>query len=139
MGKINLGRVIGAGLLAGLVINIGEFLLNGVILAKELEEVMRSMDRPPIGGSAIALFVALGFFLGILIVWLYAAIRPRYGPGPKTAICAGLFVWVLAYFYVSAGQAPLGIFPTRLLIIGTVWGLFEIPLAAFVGAWLYKE
>jgi hypothetical protein len=139
MGKINMGRVILGGLLAGLIINIGEFVLNGVILKKDLEDVMRSINKPPISDSAVAVFLVLGFVLGIIIVWIYAAIRPRFGPGPKTAICAGLTVWALAYLYTAAGQAPIGLFPTRLLVIGTVWGLFELAIAAVAGAWLYKE
>jgi hypothetical protein len=139
MGKINMVRVILGGLLAGLIINLGEFVLNGVILKKDLEEVMRSINKPPISDSAVAVFLVLGFVLGIIIVWIYAAIRPRFGPGPKTAICAGLTVWALAYLYTAAGQAPIGLFPTRLLVIGTVWGLFELAIAAVAGAWLYKE
>ncbi|HSE60477.1 MAG TPA: hypothetical protein VLA99_17380 [Nitrospiraceae bacterium] len=31
-------------------------------------------------------------------LWLYAAIRPRFGAGPKTALYAGLGVWVLGSF-----------------------------------------
>jgi hypothetical protein len=139
MGKINMGRVILGGLLAGLIIDIGEFVLNGVILAKDFEDVMRSLNKPPITGSAIAVFLALGFVLGIIIVWIYAAIRPRFGPGPKTAVCAGLTAWALAYLYTTLGQAPIGLFPTRVLVIGTVWGLFELAIAAVAGAWLYKE
>ena len=46
-------------------------------------------------GSDIGIFVAMTFVLGILLVWLYAAIRSRYGPGPKAAVVAGLFGWVL--------------------------------------------
>ncbi|HTG13743.1 MAG TPA: hypothetical protein VK747_00595, partial [Blastocatellia bacterium] len=103
MGKINMGRVILGGLLAGLIINIGESVLNGMILAKDLEDVMRSLNKPAITGSAIAVFVVLGFVLGIIIVWIYAAIRPRFGPGPKTALCAGLTVWALAYLYAAVG------------------------------------
>jgi hypothetical protein len=34
-------------------------------------------------------FNATGFLIGIFAIWLYAAIRPRHGPGPKTAVCAG--------------------------------------------------
>jgi hypothetical protein len=41
-------------------------------------------------------FVLWGFLVGIFAVWLYAAIRPRYGDGPKTALCAGAVVWVWA-------------------------------------------
>ena len=35
MGKINMTRVILGGLLAGLVINIGEFILNDTILGED--------------------------------------------------------------------------------------------------------
>ena len=139
MGKINMGRVILGGLVAGLIINIGEFLLNGVILAKDLEEVMKSLNKPAVGGSQIAVFVAMGFVLGILLVWIYAAIRPRYGAGPKTAVCAALIIWVIAYVYNGVGQSQMGFFPNRLLAIGIGWGLVELVIAALAGAWLYKE
>lgn len=45
MGKINIGRVLLGGLAAGLVMNIGEFLLNAVVLAKDLEEAMRKANN----------------------------------------------------------------------------------------------
>ena len=41
------------------------------------------------------------FLIGLFAGWLYAAIRPRYGAGPKTALCAGLFVWFLGYLLTS--------------------------------------
>ena len=139
MGKINFGRVIAGGLLAGLIINVGEFVLNGLILDKDWEEAMRVLNKPPIAGSAIAIFLALGFVLGILMVWIYAAIRPRCGAGPKTALCAGLTVYALGYLYPGAGQLVIGLFPIKLQLIGLAWGLVEIVLAAAAGAWLYKE
>jgi hypothetical protein len=139
MGKINLGRVILGGLVAGLVINFGEFILNGLILARQLEDAMRALNKPIIGNEAIALFVIGGFLLGILMIWLYAAIRPRFGAGPKTAICAGLVTWAFAYFYGSIGFIGMGLFPANLVFIGLVWGLVELPIAAVAGAWLYQE
>ena len=36
------------------------------------------------------LMVVLIFLVGILLIWLYAAIRPRYGAGPGTAVLAGV-------------------------------------------------
>lgn len=139
MGKINMGRVIVGGLLAGLVINLGEFVLNGYILEKDWESAMRSLGKEPIGMQAVAVFLALGFLLGITAVWIYAAVRPRLGAGPKTAICIGLIVWVLTSLFTTLGQLPTGIFPTRLLIIPLVWGLVELPLGTVAGAWLYRE
>jgi hypothetical protein len=139
MGKINMGRVIVGGLFAGLVINIGEFVLNGVILAKDWKDAMNSLSKPPISNRAMAVFLALGFLIGITAVWIYAAARPRLGAGVKSAMCIGLIVWVLTSFYVVVGQLPTGIFPTKLLIIPLVWELVQMPVATVAGAWLYKE
>ena len=89
--------------------------------------------------GAIVIFNVGGFLLGIAAVWLYAAIRPRYGSGPNTAIRAGLVAWAIAVFLPNLGNYPLGLFPTRLLLISTVVALVEIVVATLVGAWLYKE
>jgi hypothetical protein len=37
-----------------------------------------------VGGAQLAMFIAWGFLVGIVAIWLYAGIRPRYGAGPKT-------------------------------------------------------
>ena len=81
MGRINLGRVVIGGLLAGLLINIGEFILNGVLLAEDMSAAMAALNKPPIDNSMIVWFVLLAFGVGFMAVWLYAAIRPRFGPG----------------------------------------------------------
>ena len=139
MGTINLGRVVLGGLLAGLVVNVSESIFNGLLFAQEMEAAMRSLNRPMVGNQAIAWFIVLGFALGIATIWLYAAIRPRFGAGPRTAACAGLTVWFFAYAYPTAGIEILALFPRRLMAIGTVWGLAEIVIASVVGAWAYKE
>jgi hypothetical protein len=90
-----------------------------------------------VGG--IVIFNIWGFLLGIAAVWLYAAIRPRYGAGSKTAIRAGLVTWAVAVFLANLGNYPLGLFPTRLLVITSIVALIEIVVATLVGAWLYKE
>jgi hypothetical protein len=139
MGSINVGRVIAGGLLAGLVVNIGETILNVVVLAQAMEDVLRARNLPVLGGSAIGGFVFFAFILGIATVWLYAAIRPRFGAGAKTAIIAGLAVWYFAYFYRASATVLMGIYPAKLAAVGVVWGLVEICLASIAGAWLYTE
>src|SRR5207249_3963498 len=52
------------------------------------------------------MFLAWGFLVGIFAVWLYAAIRPRYGAGPKTALCAGAAVWGLGYHEGTHPRVP---------------------------------
>ena len=139
MGRINVGRVILAGLLAGLVINIGETILNVVVLAQTMADVLRARNLPEVGGSAIGGFVFFAFLLGVVPLWLYAAIRPRFGPGPKTAVFAGLFVWYFAYFYSASATVLMGIYPAKIAAVGVVWGLVEIVRASIAGAWLYRE
>ena len=139
MGGINLGRVILGGLLAGLVINIGETILNVVVLAQAMEDVLKARNLPVVGGPAIGGFVFFAFILGIATVWLYAAIRPRFGAGARTAIIAGLAVWYFAYFYRASANTLMGMYPAKLAAVGVVWGLVEICLASIAGAWMYTE
>lgn len=139
MGAINMGRVVAGGLLAGVIINVSETILNVPVIGAEMEAALRAMNLTPPGLSAIGGFVVLGFLLGIATVWLYAAIRPRFGAGPGTAVWAGLAVWFFAYFYPTAFFLVLNIFPRRMMIISLVWGLFEIVIAAVAGAWAYTE
>jgi len=139
MGRINMGRVILGGLLAGLIINISESILNGVVFAEEMNAAMAAINKPPIAPNMIVGFVAMGFVLGIMTIWLYAAIRPRFGPGAKTAVCAALTVWFFAYLYPNVFVMITNIFPRGLIAIGTIWGLVEIVVAAVAGAWLYVE
>lgn len=138
MGNINMGRVILGGLVAGLVINIGEFLLNGMVLADQMKTFMsqHNFTEPK---NFIAIAVALTFVLGIVIVLGYACIRPRLGPGVKTAIIAGLFAWFGIYFYSGIINGVLFGIPMNTMIMVIVWGLVEFCLGAIAGAWLYKE
>jgi hypothetical protein len=140
MAHSNRGRVILGGLLAGVVINIVEFITNGVILREAWGQAMQALGKPTqLSAGAIVIFNIWGFLLGIAAVWLYAAIRPRYGAGPKTAIRAGLVAWAIAVFLANLGNYPLGIFPTSLLVISSIVALVEIVIATLAGAWLYKE
>jgi len=121
------------------LINISEALLNGVVFAEEMGAAMAAMNKPPINGSMVGLFLLLGFGLGVVLVWLYAAIRPRLGPGVHTAICAGLTIWGLAYLYPNLTAFIIHLFPRRMLVIQTAWGLVELIVASVAGAWLYRE
>jgi hypothetical protein len=139
MGKINVGRVILGGLLAGVVVNVGESVMNLLIIGERMELAYEALNLPAPGEATIGMFVVLGFVLGILIVWLYAAIRPRFGASPQTAMMAGFFVWLFAILWPSIGQGLIGLFSADLLVFVVTWGLFEMLAAAVAGASVYKE
>ena len=139
MGKINMGRVLLGGLVAGLILNIGEFVLNGVILQKEMQDFFKRCGFREPGTKFMVIAIAITFVLGIVMVLGYAAIRPRFGPGPKTAIIAALFAWFGVVVYQNVIAAGLGMVPANLVAIALGWEIVEYSLAAIVGAALYKE
>src|SRR6185369_14393704 len=98
MGKMNIGRLIAGGLVAGLIINIAEGVTNGAILGQEWKAWAATMSvthQQPTSALAMTLWTILAFALGLISIWMYAAVRPRFGPGPKTAIIVGLVLWIL--------------------------------------------
>jgi hypothetical protein len=140
MAHTNRGRVVLGGLLAGVVINVVEFVTNALVLKQDWGQALQAMGKPsePSGG-AILMFNIWGFLLGIAAVWLYAAIRPRYGQGVGTATRAALAAWALAFLLPNLSIFPLGIFPTRLVVVPSIMGLIELVIATVAGAWVYKE
>jgi hypothetical protein len=72
MSNINWGRVILGGLLAGMVINVVEFFLNGVYLAKDWEAAIVALGRPPIAASQIAVFFVWSFVLWGFLIGTFA-------------------------------------------------------------------
>jgi hypothetical protein len=139
MSRINVGRAILGGLVAGVVINIAETILNLAVVAQPMEDALRARNLPPVGGAAIGGFVLETFIVGIVTVWLYAAIRPRFGAGARTAVIAAAVVWFFAYLHQSFALVLMGVFPAKVMVVGTVWGLGEIVVASIAGAWVYKE
>jgi len=139
MGRINWSRVVLGGLLAGVVMNVVDWALFGVLLAKDYAAAMQALGKQGGMDNLIPWFVFLDFVSGIALVWVYAAIRPRFGAGAKTGVIAGLAVWFFISFLHALGEAPMQLFPQRLYAIGVVVALFQLPIAAAIGAYVYKE
>ena len=140
MGKINWGRVVVGGLLAGVVLNIVDFVFFGVMMKQAIAAAMQALGKQPGAmDSLVPLFVVLDFVYGIGLLWVYAAIRPRFGAGVKTAVIAGLAVWFFVGLLHAIGESPMGFMPERLMVIGTCVALVALPVATVGGAYVYKE
>jgi len=139
MGNINMGRVLLGGLLAGLVLNIGEVLLNDFVLGPQMKEFFTRHNLPEPGTNFIIVAVGLTFVLGIAIVWGYACVRPRLGGDVKTAIIVGLFAWFGVYVYSGIVNGMLFGIPMGTMAMVIVWGLVEYSVAAVAGAWVVQR
>jgi hypothetical protein len=138
MGKTNIARVILGGLLAGLIINIFEYVLNGVVFASQWDAFMKALGRQMRPG-AIPFFVVSTFVAGIGVVWLYAAARPRLGPGPKTAALTGFAYWFFAYALPDANSVAANVAPGHLTLTICLILLVGVIIASVCGAAVYKD
>jgi len=140
MGKINIGRWILGGIVAGVVTDILDYPVDGVWLAQRWSQGLGLLGRPTFSSNSWILFDLLGLIGGLVAIWLYAAIRPRFGPGVKTAIYAGIAVWILGTLLPNAEFMYVGgLFSRHLTFYTTLGGLFEVVFGTMAGAWLYKE
>jgi riboflavin transporter FmnP len=139
MSKINLGRVVLGGIVAGIIIDVVEFVLNGVVLAPQWTSVMQSLNRPAVGMNQIIWFNIIGLASGLAAVWTYAAMRPRFGAGVMTAAYAGILIWFVGYALPDLGNMIVGIYPSNMTTMLVAVGLAEAIVATIAGAFLYKE
>jgi hypothetical protein len=139
---INTQKVLLGGFAAGVVMNVIDFVSNTFILGArmkaESDAFKPGMSDQMMTGSAIASYIVMDFVLGILLVWTYAAIRPRFGPGIKTAFYAALLFWVLVGISLS-GYLHMGMMSAGLWWSFAFIGLVNFLLSAWVGARLYSE
>jgi hypothetical protein len=76
--------------------------------------------------------------MGIWAMWLYAAIAPRYGAGPKTAAITGVAWWTIKTLQ-SAKWAGLGLIPRKAALMPLATTMVAVLAASVLGAWLYDR
>jgi hypothetical protein len=133
---INLKRVIVGGLVAGLVVSVLGFGLVPIV-GDEMRATLARFQLPPLSSGAMAYFGMVSLVMGLVLVWLYAALQPRMRPGPRTALTAAVAVWLVGYAVPNFANVAYGFMPLRLTVIGTLWGFLELGAGSLVGARLY--
>lgn len=136
--RINLKSVLTSGLLCGLLIIISALTMIPVV-GNEMDAVLADRGLPPLSTPAMIYFCCLSLSFGIMLVWLYAFAKVQLGPGIKTAVKIAVFFWVLTYLIANVSMIAYGFMPVRLTMIGTIWGLGELIVAAIVASKLYKD
>jgi hypothetical protein len=132
---MNIKRVIAGGLVAGLVLNIGEAVLHGVLLGERTSAALTTLGRDATGTTlGLTLLVLATFAQGLTGMWLHAATR-------SPAVVIGLALWFLSaaysatYFYAGFP----GVLPDDVVWWPVAWEIVEYPLAMLAGAAVYRE
>jgi len=138
---INTSKVIVGGIIGGIVANVIDFISSTYILGGMQTAAMTKLNpalavKP--SGTQIAGFLILDFVWIIATVWVYAAIRLRFVPGPKTAAYAGIASWVIGST-VAGFFCVLGLFGSDLFVAASVVALINAIVSTMVGARFYTE
>ena len=138
---INTGRVVAGGLVAGVVANAIDFVNNTYVLGADMQAwaASHNIDQATLtSGTVAGSWAAVDFIYGLLIVFTYAAMRPRFGAGVRTAIIAGLVVF-LAPTIVLFGFTQMGMLTMPMFVKGAIGAIVSSLAAAVAGAAVYKE
>jgi hypothetical protein len=136
MGKINVGKVIIGGIVAGIVMNGLDYVINEIIMKEPLTAAMAA--RNITAAPNVATMVVLDFAMALILVFTYACIRTRFGPGPKTAVVAGLIIAMTANV-LAAYFAGMGFFEWDLYAKMAALATANTIISALVGCALYNE
>jgi hypothetical protein len=132
-------RIVMGGVLAGVFLNVSEGILNAGILMDDYQALMEAHQLRE-ASWAMGGYIAGAFVLGLVIAWLYAAIRPRFGPGWKTGVFAGMAVFIASYLIPGMWFAAMGLgLSGGQTLLALVWGVVEMALAGVIAGWAYRE
>jgi hypothetical protein len=139
---INTQKVLIGGLVAGVVMNAIDFVTNTYILGArmkaESDAFKPGLADQMMSGSSIVGYIVMDFILGFALVWTYAAIRPRFGPGIRTASYVAILFWILTGIFLS-GYMHMGMMSAGLWWTFAFIGLANYLLSAWAGAKFYTE
>jgi hypothetical protein len=139
MGRINIGKLVIGGVAAGLVANALDFVVNTYLMTTETDDMIRRLNLSlDVLQSSAMVWVVVDFIWGMLLVFAYVGMRPRFGPGPRTAAISGGTMW-LAVAATFAGLTAMGIYTQQAYIKTSFLFLVSTMAASLTGAYLYQE
>lgn len=129
------------GLTAGVIMNVVEWVFHYTLLGADWW-FFQAVAHDPIGRAPAYLsYTGMYLLKGCAAVWIYALARPRYGPGPRTALIAAATYWVIAYAMPAVAFEPLMLedYGSQLMRLPGLVALIEVGLGTLAGARLYRE
>jgi len=98
---INAPRVFLGGLLAGAIINVCDIAVSATANVEPWQGVLRLESASGVTSLPLAR-AAASLVAGVVVVWLYAALRSTIGRGPGAGVVSALVAWLLTQLYAVA-------------------------------------
>ena len=142
MNKIRISRLLLAGFVTFIVWIATELLveqvIGRVIFGTRIQELwLHITNFRHWGVSNKALNILIALIKCVVLIWLYASLRPMYGVGTKTALITSAFGIILGASLTING-INLGLFPAKVGLVELVYEAIEFPIAMIAGAFTYE-
>jgi hypothetical protein len=139
MSGINVGRWLAGGVVAGIIILLVEGIASFTYMG-DMETTLEAHGMSlEMSAAAWVLSVAVSLIAGLTLIFFYAAARPRFGPGPKTAVIVAVAMWFGGYLASLIGYHMIGLYPMTMLALWGLVGIIELIVAALAGGRIYQE
>jgi hypothetical protein len=132
-------RLFFGGLMAGLFLLATGVALGHGLLGADYVRAFASHRAHPVNAVTVLENTSLRLAYGFLLVFLYAAIRPRFGAGPRTAMIAAALLWLAAFLPRQLLLSEFGILNRPQLVLSLSWSVAEVVVASLLGAAIYRE
>ncbi len=137
---MNTKRIVIGGIVAGLIVFAAHGIANGPLLmarykALQSANVLQMQPRlnfPVVWGVLMLLY-------GIGLAWFYAAVRPRLGPGPGTAVIVGIVLGLMANLPGEVSTYAWTFQGGYVAMVRFLAGLVGSIVGALVAGAIYKE
>jgi len=141
MNRIRVGRLIISGVITLLVFFAIEFIVEQLVgrymFAATIEQWVQELSIQSWNTTNFILNISIVLVSCIMVMWLYAALRPMFGVGTKTALITSGFVLTFISAY-AINETNLGLYPLRITLIQLIYWILELPLAVIAGALFYE-
>jgi len=142
MNKINIKRMLLAGLAMFVMWIAIEILLEGVIAdlifgRNTVEMLAEKLEFREWTAFNYWVNMIIPVLNCTLLIWLYASLRPMYGVGARTALITSAFCIVLGLL-MFINFINLGLLPMKAGLIEAVFEAIEFPIAMLAGAAIYE-
>ena len=142
MNKINIKRMLLAGLAMFVMWIAIEILLEGVIAdlvfgKNTVEMLAEHIEFREWSAANYWINMIIPVINCTLMIWLYASLRPMYGVGTRTALITSVFGVILG-FSLFVNFINLGLLPVKAGLIEAFFEAVEFPIAMLVGAGIYE-
>jgi len=142
MNKVRISRLLLAGFVTFIVWIATELLveqvIGRVIFGSRIQELwLHTTNLRHWGVSNNVLNILIALINCVVLIWLYASLRPMYGIGTKTALITSAFGIILGASLTING-INLGLFPAKVGLVELVYETIEFPIAMIAGAFTYE-